>query len=292
MPDENEKNEDKPKTEEGRVMHTENFTGGEMVVHAQSTEWLKEKPELEVKEEPVLGKDIVVVASNPQQMQSAQANLVKHFGDKLKCLNDELVEAQDNVKIAKARKWKTGPFQTQADKIQKNIDFYTKIKAALDAGYVIIPNFDDLDIFAIRTTRKKPKANIAKGGPNWVQPPESQKSNRPVLGEGRYVNADTINHVWTADITKVGATQKEYRRMATAMAFDSIDFPFHLAKPQILNSTAEAMKVLAFDDIGVSPSRRIRRGDPMIIGRIVNGTGFKAKVVSFLITWFVDTKDL
>lgn len=251
------------------------------------------KPELEVKEEPPApAKDIVVIASNPQQMQVAQQNLIKHFATKLSGLEAELSEAKENLSIAKTRKWKQGPFESAVTKLKKNIEFYEKIKAALEAGYVIIPNIEDLDIFAIRTTRYSPKANRSSGGPSWVQPPERQNSNKPALGEGRYVNADTINRTWAQDVTPAGATQKQVRMMSEAQFFDTIDFPFHLAKPQILNSTAEAMKALTFDDIGVAPGRKIKRGDPMIVGRILQGSGYRQKAVSFLITWFVDTKEI
>lgn len=277
-----------PDEKEGTVSLVPSESAAEIKLTAElSKELVVQEPP------PPPEKDIVVVASNPQQMQKAQSDLVGHFDNKLKALNTELEEAKENLRIAKERKWKRGPFEHQVDKIENNIKFYAKIKAALEAGYVIIPNFDELDIFAIRTTRKNPKAKTAQGGDGWVNIPDQQETNRPALGEGRYVNADTINRTWRKDVTPAGAEKREYRTMSTAMSFDDIDFPFHLAKPQILKSTAEAMKVLAFDDIGVTPARNIRRGDPMIIGRILDRkVGYRRKVVSFLITWFVDTKDI
>lgn len=300
MTEENEKKEEAKEplkleqlAPEGRSMVIPNFSGLEMQLHAQYAKGFDEKPELVTQDEsPAPPKDIVVVASNPQQMQTAQQNLIQHFTSKLDGLKSELKDAEENLASAKKNKWKRGPFERVVSKVQNNIEFYEKIKAALEAGYVIIPNLENLDIFAIRTTRKNPKANTSKGGSGWVQPPERQVSNKPALGEGRYVNADTINETWTQDITPAGATQRQTRLMSTAKHFDTIDFPFHLAKPQILNSTAEAMKVLAFDDIGVTPGRKIKRGDPMIVGRILHGSGYRQKVVSFLITWFVDTKDI
>lgn len=263
-------------------------SAAEIKLHAELSK------ELVVREDPPPpDKSIVVVASNPQQMQKAQQDLIDHFEAKLKVLGTELAEAQENLRIAKERKWKRGPFERQVDKVQDSIKFYEKIKAALEAGYVIIPNIEDLDIFAIRTTRKKPRENISSGGSGWVQPPDRQVTSRPALGEGRYVNADTVNTTWAQDITKAGDTQRSYKMMSKAVSFDNIEFPFHLAKPQILKSTAEAMKVLAFDDIGITPSRKIKRGDPMIVGRIHSKkSGYRQKIVSFLITWFVDTKDI
>lgn len=241
---------------------------------------LPEEPEVPLKGPA----DIVVVASNPQQMQAAQSELVKHFDAKLEALKADLVEAESNLAIAKARKWKTGPWSGQLKKISDNVNFYTKIKAALEAGYVIIPNLEDLDIFAIRTKKFRPKKNVAKGGNSWVQRPDAQQSDKPALGDGRYVNADTINSTWT-ETTKQSDGTTYQRMMSKAIAFDDVDFPFKLVKPQILEDTSKAMKALIFDDIGILPKRNIRRGDPMVVGRVLNGT----KAVSFLITWFVDT---
>jgi hypothetical protein len=151
-----------------------------------------------------------------------------------------------------------------------------------------------LDIFAIRTTKKKPKRLTATGGHvskyenAWANRPDKQESNNPPAGEGWYVNADTRNTEWTRDLTKTGDTDKTYQKTKQAVDWDVVDFPFHLAKPQILESTAKAMKYLNFDDVGIRPGRRIRRGDPMVVGRVLLGN----KQVSFLITWFIDTKDL
>jgi hypothetical protein len=273
---------------EGTTFVVPSESAQEIKLHAELTK------ELVVQQDPSpVEKDIVVIASNPEQMQTAQSNLVKHFATKIGALKIELKEANENLRIAKERKWKKGPFESQVEKVSQSIKFYEKIKVALEAGYVIIPNLEDLDIFAIRTTRKNPKANVASGGAGWVEPPNVQVTNRPALGEGRYVNADTINQNWTQEITKAGDTQKSFRRMSKAIKFDNVEFPFHLAKPQILNSTSEAMKLLAFDDIGISPNRKKRRGDPMIVGRIHDRkVGYNQKIVSFLITWFVDTKDI
>lgn len=165
--------------------------------------------------------------------------------------------------------------------------FRTK-KAALESGYVIIPNFNEIDVFAIRTTRKRPKGNTSEGGENWVQKPNEQQSNTPELGEGRYVNADTINEEWTTQ-KKLSDGRVVDKTMSTAIAFDAIDFPFKFIKPEIMERTAEAMEKLCFDDIGILPNRNIRKGDPMVVGRIWTKRGYDKKCVSFLITWFVDT---
>ncbi len=273
-------------TEEPKVEIVSSESGQEIKLLAEIAESLKE----EVTPEEPFG-ETTVVASNPQQMQAAQATLIGHFKKKVAKLEEEAKGAEENVKTARARKWKVSPFEAILTKTVQDLQFYQKIVAALEAGFVIIPNFDELDIFAIRTTRKRPKANRAEGGENWVNVPKEQVSNRPALGDGRYVNADTRNKTWTTE--KRGNDNSIIRRkVSQAVAFDDIDFPFHMVKPEVLERTAEAMKLLAFDDVGILPNRKIRRGDPMVVGRIFTKRGASVKAVSFLITWFVNTEDI
>jgi hypothetical protein len=235
--------------------------------------------------------EMIVVASNPKQMQEAQAKLITHFKQKTAKLKVEWDEAEKNVELARTRKWKVAPFERLLTKAKRDVEFYEKITAALEAGFVIIPNLEELDIFAIRTTRKTPRANKAHGGENWVQAPDEQVSNRPALGEGRYVNADTINKEMTVTKQlKDGNVMKQ--RVAIAKEFDDVDFPFHFVKPEILEKTSQAMNLLAFDDIGILPNRRVRKGDPMVVGRITTKQGNNTKAVSFLITWWVNTQDI
>ena len=229
--------------------------------------------------------EIVVVASNPEQMQIAQASLISHFKGKLEQLGADLTEAQTNLNLAKSSKWKTKPFARIVTNLENEAAFYAKVIAALEAGYVIVPNFSELDVFAIRTIKRRPKRKIARGGDGWVNPPEAQTSESPMLGGGRYVDADTENEIRT-DSRQLKDGSFVNTKVATASAFQRVDFPFRFAKPEILERTADAMQLLCFDDIGMLPNRNKRRGDPMIIGRIST----KKRTVSFLITWFVDTR--
>ena len=79
--------------------------------------------------------------------------------------------------------------------------------------------------------------------------------------------------------------------MFWADEFQDVGFPFTMAKPQILDATGKAMARKIFDEVGILPRRRAK-GDPMVVGRIIyKGSGYDEKSISFLITWFVDTKD-
>lgn len=183
--------------------------------------------------------EIVVIANNAVEMKSAQVSLIGYFQNKLDQLNVDLSEADQNIEIAKKRKWKVLPFQNLKRKFEKDFSFYEKIKAALDAGYVIIPNLNEVDVFAIRTTRKNPKGNVSSGGASYVQPPMEQESNTPSLGDGRYVNANTINEQWTKE-EKLSNGAVFKKQMMTAIEFDDVNFPFKFVKPEIMERTAEA----------------------------------------------------
>jgi hypothetical protein len=73
-----------------------------------------------------------------------------------------------------------------------------------------------------------------------------------------------------------------------------VDFPMRLVRPQILKDLGEAMKLKIFDEIGILPQTRSHARDPMVIGRVVRpGPNRWSNVhMSFLITWWVDTRGL
>ena len=227
--------------------------------------------------------DMVVVARNPAEMQVAQRQLVDWAAKKIEEKKAQWMELQENYEIAVKNKWRSSTLQRNAANAKKEMEYYEKVHAALDAGYCIIPNMD-IDVFAIRTTRKKPKAGY---GSQWAN--REQKSSRPAIGDGRYVDAAPVELVETKKVQNREG-QMVTQHNAWADSFQEVDFPFKMAKPQILDSTAKAMAMRVFDDIGVLP-KRTRRGDPMVVGRIVHRKGYTDHTMSFLITWFVDTKD-
>lgn len=264
----------------------------EIKIHAEVTKTLVEEPKA-----PSEDKDIVVVASNPKQMQVAQTNLIEWVETKYKHLSERKKEANENLQIATKNKWSTKTLKKIVGDLNKDMEYYEKIETALRNGYVIIPNFDEIDIFAVRTTRAKPKdtAVTMRRYDNSTRPVlPAEETNSPSVGEGQYVDADP-KHKFLEWNKLEGDNKSVPMITAKPDGFKDIMFPFLMAKPQIFEKTAEAMKVLCFDDIGVLPGRHKsrKRGDPMIIGRIRRKTSqYSFHTVSFLITWFIDTKDL
>jgi len=234
---------------------------------------------------------LMVVASNREQMQAAQQQLIGWIQGRYGRIQEEKAEAEASLASAKKHKWKSSPFQARVTQLAHQLEFYIKLETAIAAGYTIVPNFDNLDVFAIRTCKRKPDTNYVKQTNNWGRPiPNDQESESPELGEGRFVNAtaEYDQNRLTSKNDK-GETVVEWNAFATA--YKDVDFPFKLVTPQILDETKRAMDLLCFDDMGVVPRRRrARRGDPMVIGRIHVGPKRHKKTISFLVTWFIDTR--
>lgn len=230
--------------------------------------------------------DIFVFARNPTEMESEQGRMVEWAEGKLERRKADLRNARANLATATKRKWRTQEFKRIVLKEEKKCCFYEKIKLALKAGYHIIPDMD-VDVFAIRTTRKKPKDNAIVT--RWSEVPADQKSNNPPAGEGRYVASSALFEEMKIEDEPGKDPQHRKRRWATDFD-DEIDFPFKLAKTVILSTTAQAMAPKIFDELGMLPRRR--GADPMIVGRVTYREGHDRKSINFLIAWFIDTKEL
>jgi hypothetical protein len=242
-----------------------------------------------------MAEELVVVAKSRAEMQQAQAKLVAWADRMIEKSELEFQEADANFETAKRSKWKISGLKRLRRMAEQRCEYYVKMKAALEEGYVIIPNMD-LDIFAIRTTKKNPQGSIEVAryrnrhdGRDFVQ-----DTNRPALGDGE--NVSDVPTVGKETILIPDDDGKDVKHCQTwPEDFGEIDFPFKLAKPQILDATAQALALKVFDRVGVSPSRHTRKGDPMVIGQIVyrgNGSVWQEKVVSFLVTWWLRESDL
>ena len=103
-----------------------------------------------------MAEEMVVIARTPGEMQVAQQQLVTFAVAKMDSARTELEEVQQNLDIAVQNKWRTKGLKTAVTRARQRFEYYEKLHAAIEAGYAIVPNFD-IDVFAIRTTRKKTK---------------------------------------------------------------------------------------------------------------------------------------
>lgn len=234
--------------------------------------------------------DLIVFARNAPEMRAAQATSVIWAAGKLEEARGFLTEMEENLEHAREAKWKVSGFQSAASVARQKVRFYEKLHAALEAGYVIVPNFP-IDVFAIRTAREIPVNNYELSSSQWMGDSfTKQHTDRPALGDGDYHADRTGAQQRTVDTKNdQGEAVKKYERWTTE--FNEIDFPIKGVRPVIIEDTSKALALKIFDEIGILPTRRAK-GDPMVIGQIVYKRGWQEKRVSFLIAWWLRESDL
>lgn len=229
---------------------------------------------------PLTCDDITVIARYPHEMEVANKSLVEWCERKVAATRAEGADLLSNLEVAERNRYGCAKTLRRAyDKSVKMEHYYDKIKEALMLGYCIVPNFP-VTMFAIRTDKNKPRQDPKDR-------PSAAAKLEPVMlpsGEGDYKNPDGIVYSRGSDDHKI----------FFAHSFRSeIDFPFVMAKPEIFNATARAMADKVFDEIGSLPGVK-PKGDPIIVGRIRDprSTTYNKKFISFLIAWYVDTREL
>lgn len=233
--------------------------------------------------------DFTVIATTPAAMIDAQKSLIVWADRKIAAVQTEALEAKEQLEIAIVRKWKNDAWKRQVAKHERRIEFYQKIKAALEAGYYIVPPFP-IDVFAIRTKRDAPKEMDSTHRDN-----HDQEAQILAIGEGRYVDPKPVRESYADETTgRDGETRNVTHYFATE--FSDVDFPFKLARSEIRDATEAALALGIFDRMGVLP--RTRAPDPLVCGQIIvpNQPGYYSgdslKCVTFFVAWWLNTRDL
>ena len=238
---------------------------------------------------PPPARDVVVLARTPEEMATSQAGLLDWARQKVEAERAELREKEVNLGYAKKGKYQTAPWRRQVNLARSRVVYYEKVLAALEAGYYIVPAMAGIDTIAIRTRKVAPPPNEKES--QWGAPrvPDVKCQMLPA-GQGEYVNPTPLVDRWTEERKNAQGKEENYH-LASSRAFAEIDFPFHLVKPQILRDFNHALELRIFDQIGVLPQRQ-RRGDPMVIGTVLRRDGYQESAVNFLVSWWIDTRDL
>jgi len=231
-----------------------------------------------------VSEDLVVLARDPNEMAEAQQGLIAWMDRKVASLKSELAEAEENLATAKRMKTRTQGWASVVRRAKSRTTYYEKARNALQEGYCIIPDFP-VELIAVKTRKKRPPKRWVSGGGHMV--PDVHAEALPE-GEGRYVSNDVL--VRTRNKPKEeGQTYARCESQATD--FRMVDFPFKIVKPQILKGMEVALRRKLFDEIGVLPASR-RNADPVLVGRIKRKEGYTEQVMTFLIAWWIDTRDL
>ncbi len=235
--------------------------------------------------------DLRLVALHPGQLEAEQKRLVGWAEAKRLEAYQHLCDLQENLDIATRNKWKVTTLRKAVAIQQKVVTYYLKLKTALDEGFYIIPNMA-ADVFAVRTAARKPNGKVSSTTSSWDRPSGQQAAKQLLApGEGRYVSAtETMQQrdEYTEQVKQGDKMVDRTTKQAWSIDFvEEIDFPFSLARPEVLNATQGAMLLKVFDEIAAVPPRR-RNQDPMVIGRIYK-PGTNDVHATFLIAWFLDT---
>ena len=249
------------------------------------------------------GRELIALARTPDEMRAAQASMIGWVTDKIRRERAEVAELDENYKIAQASKWRSGLLKRHLERAKARVEFFVKIKAALDAGYCIVPDFP-IDLFAVRVSREGPRPNTTHAdapqsqswGPHAAAPAE-QVTDAPALGVG--ANVSPRAEVVGATGEEEGSGRKWAEQWATE--FRDVDFPFALARTEIVDAASRAAALKVFDEMGVMigagdnrPGRQPERNpDPLVIGRVVLPMrhGLRRHAVAFLVTWHLDLRD-
>lgn len=231
--------------------------------------------------------NLSLVALTPADMPVAQAALVAWCDQKLASVQAALTDLTQNLAIAKKNKWKISSLQAAVSRESQRVVFYEKIKAALEAGYLIIPNFP-IDAFAVKVDQAKPRSQEH----GYIN--DALTNTQPTLapaGEGRYVD-DIQYHRDRPTKEPNERGEMIVRHHYRPSDYDeNWDFPFATVKPTVLTALQRAMALKVFDQMGTV---RQRRGDPIIVGQIMGpkyGYSYR-KIVTFFVAWWLNTEDL
>ena len=91
------------------------------------------------------------VANDYQGLPVIQGQLLRWTKEKLLEVRQEYTELDNAYREAKERKWKASTLSSAAKKCLRRVEFYEKVQAALEAGYMLFPPIGNVDVVAIRT---------------------------------------------------------------------------------------------------------------------------------------------
>lgn len=234
-----------------------------------------------------VAQDIQLTATEPDEIKQAQVSLIDWCKQKIISLNGDYAEMKGAYENAVAHKWAASPIKRQVTKLEKRIEFYQKMRSALEHGYVIIPNFP-VTVFAIRTKKENPARVYISAGQNWGNR-HQQETETLTQGEGEYKNPFPVVE---KECTKSAEANKPAEYMDWAEEWKDLEFPIQMARANIMEATNRAMALKIFDDFGVLPQKK--KEDPIIVARLLDprSPSWSKKFVTFMVAWHLDTRDL
>lgn len=224
-----------------------------------------------------------LIALTPSDMMPAQTELLAWCDRKMVAVRAEMTDLEHNLAIAAGAGFKLQGVQASINRTVKRIIYYEKLKVAIEAGYVIVPNFP-VDLFAVRVRRAKQpeKAGEYESNVNVAKP------ELLPAGEGRYVD----EKLFTTEEKYEGKNYKDEPITKTryhSSDYDVVDFPVTVVKPAIMEATQRAMALRLFDQMGIVRNESGR--DPIVVGQLLDPRG-NGRRVTFFVAWWLDLATL
>jgi hypothetical protein len=237
---------------------------------------------------------IHAVAVNATEMAEANEQIRDFLRDKIGTLQLEKDGIGEAASVASKNGWKTDALDSAERRLMRQILYYKKLLAAVNAGYTIVPNMP-CDQFAIRVNRKRPsvRRQSATSTGSWDPSVSLGDEKEEILppGEGRYVSPNQMIEQ-NLHVNELPDGKKSKTLTVWPTGFDTIEFPFAAAVPVVMNATQAAMSLKLFDRIGLVPQQVRRDADPIVLGQIVLRQNRRERVASFLIAWHLDLRTL
>jgi hypothetical protein len=228
-----------------------------------------------------------LVALDRGELEAAHGKMIDWAKGKLDRVDVDVDVERTSLDIAVKNGWLVAPFERRLNILARQRTFYEKIVEALRAGYAIVPNFA-MNVFAIRTNAARPRGKEEQSTwARFIQPAQLLPA-----GEGRYV--DPAPQVYSEERVVKDGSGKDVTRtfQSPSEEFDEVAFPIALAKPQLMTRVGEAMAHKLFDEIGVAVDSTSRgRGDPILLGRLLNPRRNRQSLTFFL-GWYFDPSAL
>ena len=233
---------------------------------------------------PAPAEDLTLVALTPADMVPAQTELRAWCDRKVAAVQTELADLEANLEMAVTAGFKLRGVQDAISRTNKRVLYYEKLKAAVEAGYVIVPNFP-VALFAVRVQRDKQR----EATDDYSR--SSKFEAKPELlpaGEGRYVDERVFTT--SEQYEEKGYNDKMVTKTRyTSADYDVVDFPVSVVKPSILAATQQAMALKLFDQMGIV--RNESGNDPIVVGQLLDPRG-NGRRVTFFVAWWLDTASL
>lgn len=229
----------------------------------------------------------MLVALSPQEVPAAQQQLKAWCEQKIASLVEQAKELCESIAIAEKQRWQRSTLKKHLKLNEDEQTYYRKILAAVEEGYLIVPNFD-VEIMAVRVSEGAvPPESRARWRPTGLQ--RADPELLPV-GEGEYVNPAPVAVRRSVPEPNEQNPKNRESYYFNTDEFRDMQFPVVGVKPIILDATALALSRKVFDSIGVVTGRK---QDPVVIGTIYNPRDrYRNKRVSFFIAWWFSTDSL